>query len=175
MRVVLASVSARGGKSKLGATDVLVEEYLVRLGAGRSSQVRGWLSVEARVFTNEAELLQAAGRGDAKAKSKLQSAKAKSAPVMIWLDSRGKSLSSEKFAEWLGARRDGGVQDVWLAVGPADGWSHATGDAAISSKEDLWLSLGAMTLPHELARVVAAEQLYRAWAILEGHPYHRGH
>ena len=88
------------------------------------------------------------------------------------LDSRGKSLSSEKFAEWIGARRDGGVQEVWLAVGPADGWSHAPEN---SDPNDLWLSLGAMTLPHELARVVVAEQLYRVWAILEGHPYHRGH
>jgi 23S rRNA (pseudouridine1915-N3)-methyltransferase len=174
MRVVLASVSARGGKSKLGATDALVEEYFARLGAGRASQARGWISVEARVFATEAELLQAAGRGDAKAKSKTQGAKAKSAPVMVWLDSGGKSMTSEQFASWLGARRDGGVQEIWMAVGPADGWSRGT-DAQSKDANDLWLSLGAMTLPHELARVVAAEQLYRAWAILEGHPYHKGH
>jgi 23S rRNA (pseudouridine1915-N3)-methyltransferase len=145
---------------------VLVEEYLARL-----AQARGWLSVEARVFGSEAALLHAAGRSEVKA-----AAKAKSKPVMVWLDSRGKSLSSDKFAEWLGARRDGGVQEIWLAIGPADGWTRSAGDAAESKDlNDLWLSLGAMTLPHELARVVAAEQLYRAWAILEGHPYHRGH
>lgn len=170
MRVVLASVSARGGRNKLYALDTLVGEYMSRLSGGRLGR-GSWLETQVRVFASEAALLEAAGRGDATKAG----AKTKSKPVMVWLDSRGKSLSSDKFAEWLGARRDGGVQEVWLAVGPADGWSHAAGDAGISSKEDLWLSLGAMTLPHELARVVVAEQLYRVWAILEGHPYHRGH
>jgi len=158
LRVVLASVSARGGKSKLGATDSLVEEYL-----GRLSQ--GWMIAESRVFATEAALLQAAGRGDGGA------TKAKSKAVVVWLDGRGKRMSSEQFAAWLGGRRDGGVQELWIAVGPADGWTHAMNAIA----EDLQLSLGPMTLAHELARVVAAEQLYRAWAILQGHPYHRGH
>jgi 23S rRNA (pseudouridine1915-N3)-methyltransferase len=172
MRVVLASVSARGGRNKLYALDTLVGEYMSRLSDGRLGRA-SWLETQVRVFATEAALLEAAGRDDAKTKSKPSSGKSKTAPVMVWLDSRGKAMSSEQFAAWLGARRDGGVQEVWLAVGPADGWTGGPEDAKDAS--DLWLSLGAMTLPHELARVVVAEQLYRVWAILEGHPYHRGH
>jgi 23S rRNA (pseudouridine1915-N3)-methyltransferase len=156
MRVVLAAVSSRAGKSKLPGVDAMVEEYLGRLsdGAGR------WLQAESRVFASEAALLTAAG-------SKSQG---KAPAVLALLDSRGRQMSSEEFAAWLGQRRDAGVPQVWLAVGPADGWSAAALAAA-----DLKLSLGAMTLAHELARAVAAEQIYRAWAILERHPYHKGH
>jgi 23S rRNA (pseudouridine1915-N3)-methyltransferase len=57
-----------------------------------------------------------------------------------------------------------------LAIGPADGWS-----AEARQRADLLLSLGRMTLPHQLARVVLAEQVYRAFTILAGHPYHSGH
>lgn len=88
----------------------------------------------------------------------------------VLLDSRGKQLSSEKFAEWLGARRDEGVQHVVFAIGPADGWSDEARKQA-----RLLLSLGTMTLAHSLARLVMAEQIYRAFAILSGHPYHSGH
>lgn len=79
-------------------------------------------------------------------------------------------MSSEAFAKWLGTRRDGGEQHVVVAVGPADGWSEEA-----RKRADLLLSLGPMTLPHALARLVAAEQVYRAFTILAGHPYHCGH
>jgi 23S rRNA (pseudouridine1915-N3)-methyltransferase len=88
----------------------------------------------------------------------------------VLLDSRGRQLSSEKFAEWLGARRDEGVQQIVFAIGPADGWSDEARKQA-----RLLLSLGPMTLAHSLARLVMAEQIYRAFAILSGHPYHSGH
>lgn len=88
----------------------------------------------------------------------------------VLLDSRGKTVSSEAFAKWLGARRDEGTQHVVFAIGPASGWSdEARGRAR------LLLSLGPMTLAHALARVVVAEQIYRAFTILSGHPYHSGH
>jgi 23S rRNA (pseudouridine1915-N3)-methyltransferase len=79
-------------------------------------------------------------------------------------------MTSEAFAGWLGARRDEGTQHLVFAIGPADGWSEATREHA-----QLLLSLGLMTLAHALARLVAAEQLYRAFTILSGHPYHAGH
>jgi 23S rRNA (pseudouridine1915-N3)-methyltransferase len=63
-----------------------------------------------------------------------------------------------------------GTQELVLAIGPADGWS-----ATARSRAQTTLSLGKMTLPHELARVVVAEQLYRAFTILNHHPYHGGH
>jgi 23S rRNA (pseudouridine1915-N3)-methyltransferase len=90
--------------------------------------------------------------------------------IVVLCDSRGRQMSSEAFADWLGLRRDTGAQNVVLAVGPPDGWSDAA-----RKRADLLLSLGAMTLPHALARLVLAEQLYRAFTILAGHPYHCGH
>ena len=89
---------------------------------------------------------------------------------LILLDSRGRSFSSEQFAAWLRRQRDQATQRLVFAIGPADGWSEAA-----RTRAGLLLSLGAMTLPHELAAVVLAEQIYRAFTILEGHPYHLGH
>jgi len=85
-------------------------------------------------------------------------------------DSTGISLSSIEFANILGTLRDAGAQRVLFAIGPASGWS-----AAGLARADRVLSLGKFTLPHELARVVVAEQIYRALTILAGHPYHLGH
>lgn len=90
--------------------------------------------------------------------------------VAVLLDSRGHQMTSEAFAAWLGARRDEGAQHLVFAVGPADGWSEAARRQAA-----LLLSLGPMTLAHALARLVLAEQLYRAFTILSGHPYHGAH
>jgi 23S rRNA (pseudouridine1915-N3)-methyltransferase len=89
---------------------------------------------------------------------------------MLWdCDPRGKVLSSEALAEKLREARDGGVKILSVRIGGPDGLSKG---GAIPS---LRWSFGAMTLPHELAAVVAAEQLYRAWTILGNEPYHLGH
>lgn len=90
--------------------------------------------------------------------------------LLILLDSRGQQMSSESFAAWLGARRDEGAQHIVFAVGPASGWSDAA-----RARARLLLSFGPLTLPHAIARLVMAEQLYRAFTILSGHPYHCGH
>jgi 23S rRNA (pseudouridine1915-N3)-methyltransferase len=90
--------------------------------------------------------------------------------VTALLDSRGRQMTSESFAAWLGERRDAGVQHLVFCVGPADGWSEAARAGA-----QLLLSLGSFTLAHALARLVMAEQIYRASTILSGHPYHSGH
>jgi 23S rRNA (pseudouridine1915-N3)-methyltransferase len=90
--------------------------------------------------------------------------------VAVLLDSRGRQMSSEAFAAWLGTRRDNGTQQIVFAIGPASGWSEEA-----RKRADLLLSLGPMTLAHALARLVMAEQLYRAFTILAGHPYHAGH
>ena len=89
---------------------------------------------------------------------------------LILLDARGRTMSSEELAAWIGRERDTGTQHLHFAIGPADGWSKESRDRA-----DLLLSFGPMTFPHELARVMLAEQLYRAFTILAGHPYHGGH
>jgi 23S rRNA (pseudouridine1915-N3)-methyltransferase len=88
---------------------------------------------------------------------------------LILLDSRGKQLSSEEFAEFLQREQINAVP-LLFAIGGSDGFTAvARGQAAFT------LSMGKMTLPHELARVVLLEQLYRAFTILQNHPYHLGH
>jgi 23S rRNA (pseudouridine1915-N3)-methyltransferase len=88
----------------------------------------------------------------------------------VLLDSRGRQLASTELATWLGTRRDQGTQHLVFAIGPADGWSQET-----RAQAHLLLSFGPITMAHELARLVLAEQLYRACTILVGHPYHSGH
>lgn len=90
--------------------------------------------------------------------------------LIVALDSRGRQLSSEALADWLGHRRDDGCRDLALVIGGADGLAPA-----VIQKADLILSLGAMTWPHLMVRAMLAEQLYRASTILAGHPYHSGH
>jgi 23S rRNA (pseudouridine1915-N3)-methyltransferase len=88
--------------------------------------------------------------------------------VLVAMDPRGVALSSEDLAARLGRLRDEGAS-VAFAIGGADGLAPEVLRAA-----RLTLSLGAMTWPHMLARVMLAEQLFRAQSILSGHPYHRG-
>jgi 23S rRNA (pseudouridine1915-N3)-methyltransferase len=89
---------------------------------------------------------------------------------LVLMDSRGEAFSSERLAVWLSERRDAGQQAIVFGIGPASGWSEQAPRQAQTV-----LSLGPMTLPHELARLVLAEQIYRAFTILSGHPYHTGH
>ena len=84
------------------------------------------------------------------------------------LDERGRELTTAALARWLDARRQDG-RDVAFLIGGADGLAEETRRGAEAT-----LRLSAMTLPHGLARVLLAEQLYRAASILENHPYHRG-
>lgn len=88
--------------------------------------------------------------------------------VLVVLDERGKLISSPEFADLLARWRDGGRQDVAFVIGGADGIAPALRDRA-----DFALSFGKMVWPHMLARVMLAEQIYRAATILSGSPYHR--
>jgi 23S rRNA (pseudouridine1915-N3)-methyltransferase len=86
----------------------------------------------------------------------------------VALDGKGRALASTEFAALLARHSDNGIKTAAFLIGGPDG--H--GSAALSAAH-LKLSLGAFTLPHGLARVVLAEQLYRAATIRAGHPYHR--
>jgi 23S rRNA (pseudouridine1915-N3)-methyltransferase len=88
--------------------------------------------------------------------------------LLIALDERGKTLSSEAFAAKIGQWRDSGRKNLTFVIGGADGL-----DEAIRKRAEMTLSFGQMTMPHQLARVILLEQLYRAATILAGHPYHR--
>jgi 23S rRNA (pseudouridine1915-N3)-methyltransferase len=88
--------------------------------------------------------------------------------LLVALDEGGKNLDSRAFAEQLRKWRDDGAGDLTLAIGGADGHGPA-----LLAKATLRLAFGPMTWPHQLARLMLAEQLYRAVTILSGHPYHR--
>lgn len=94
-------------------------------------------------------------------------AKLRDGERLVLLDERGKTLDTRGFAQRIeNWQMDG--RDVTLAIGGADG--H---DDGLKQQADEKLSLSAMTLPHGLARVLLVEQLYRAWTLSTGHPYHR--
>jgi 23S rRNA (pseudouridine1915-N3)-methyltransferase len=88
------------------------------------------------------------------------------AATVILLDAAGKNHDSNTLAKWLGEQRDRGTREIIFLCGDADGFPDALRERAHQK-----LSLSAMTFSHELARVMLAEQLYRAFAILSGSPY----
>lgn len=88
--------------------------------------------------------------------------------TLVALDERAPSLTSEAFAQMLARRRDAGEKALALVIGGADGLDPAFVAGAAET-----ISFGRMTLPHQIVRILAAEQLYRAMTILSGHPYHR--
>jgi 23S rRNA (pseudouridine1915-N3)-methyltransferase len=142
------------GKTKEPAIASLSEEYLKR--------ICRYAAVEGKPLRDEEALLALCGR-DPRAKS---GAKA----TLVLMDSRGREFTSEQFAEFLGDYQDRNPLPLVFAIGGADGFSETTRTAAQHV-----ISLGKMTLAHELARVVVLEQIYRAFTILKGHPYHSGH
>ncbi|MET0357905.1 MAG: 23S rRNA (pseudouridine(1915)-N(3))-methyltransferase RlmH [Pararhizobium sp.] len=90
------------------------------------------------------------------------------AGLLILLDERGKHLDSPDFANLIGGFRDQGKRDMTIAIGGADGL-----DPELPARADAVICLGRLTWPHQLVRILIAEQLYRAVTILSGHPYHR--
>ena len=139
------------GKTREPAIQSLTAEYLKRISR--------YVTATSHELAAEPALLKLADR-----------ASGRTAPVLVLLDARGRQFTSEEFAELFRDQQDRGTQQLLFAIGPADGFSDEARSAA-----DLTLSFGKMTLAHELARVVLLEQIYRAFTILKGHPYHSGH
>ena len=149
LKVLLFSV--RPSKTRPPDLERTCNDYLARCGPA--------FAAEGRVVKTEAAVLSAVTE------------ERRRGATAFWIaDPGGQVLTTEQFTERIRAARDGGLRHLVLAIGPANGWSAAARDAA-----DMRLSLGAMTLPHELAALVLAEQVYRASTILQGHPYHLGH
>lgn len=142
-------------------------EDLARMYLGRAAPLLpgggGKASLESPLFRSEEALWEAVERE-----------RMRTAPLVVLLDERGKEMDSEELAAWLGRQQDSGRQLLVFAVGPAEGWSRQPPAAGSQGPEAMRLSLGPMTMAHELARVVLCEQLYRALTILKGHPYHKG-
>jgi 23S rRNA (pseudouridine1915-N3)-methyltransferase len=160
MRLLIAAV----GKLKQGPERDLFAHYLGRAeAAGRKLH----LSPLGLVELAESKAATAGARMQAEAEALL--GKIPASHKRICLDPGGKAMSSEAFARLLATYRDAGVEGVAFLIGGADGLGKDALDKAAQT-----ISLGPMTLPHGLARIVLAEQLYRAATILQGHPYHRG-
>jgi 23S rRNA (pseudouridine1915-N3)-methyltransferase len=138
------------GKTKEQSIQTLTDEYLKRL--------RRYADVDGSALKDETALLKLCAR------------EARPRYSLVLLDGKGKQFSSEEFARWLGEHQDRQSMPLLFAVGAADGFSDEARHAA-----QLVLSLGKMTVAHELARIVLLEQLYRAFTILKRHPYHLGH
>jgi 23S rRNA (pseudouridine1915-N3)-methyltransferase len=151
MKITLTSIAPRRSRTKTEATDRLLADYIERSAR--------YVPCDSQLFDSELALLDWLDRTPGRAPA-----------YAIFLDSRGKQFSSDEFAHRLGTLRDASTQRLVLAIGPADGWSPAA-----TQRANLLFSLGRITLPHQLVRVVLAEQLYRALTILAGHPYHSGH
>lgn len=160
MRLIIAAV----GRLKDGAERELLERYRDRFGV--MAKRLGFAPV---VWHELAE-----GRAATPAKRQAEEGAAllklaRDADAIIVLDERGKGLTSQAFAQLLAKARDDGAGTAAILVGGPDGLSPEVRAAAQAK-----VSFGAITLPHGLARIVLAEQLYRAATILAGHPYHRG-
>jgi 23S rRNA (pseudouridine1915-N3)-methyltransferase len=151
LRLLIAAV----GRVKSGPLADLQSEYLKRLGPSISikevEERRASSAIERKV--READLLLAA---------------VPDAALLVALDERGKALTSAAFAEHLQRWRTEGLKCLAFVIGGADGLPQPAVQRA-----QFTLSLGAMTWPHLLARILLLEQLYRAQQILAGHPYHR--
>lgn len=159
MRIAIAAV----GRMKAGPERELVARYLDRATAsGKPLALTGFDVAE----TTESRAGSAAARKSEEAKA-LRALLPEG--ILVTLDERGKSLTSDAFARQLSRWRDDGRPAVGFVIGGADGI-----DADFVQTADLSISFSPMVWPHQLVRIMLAEQLYRATTILAGHPYHRG-
>jgi 23S rRNA (pseudouridine1915-N3)-methyltransferase len=160
MRLLIAAV----GRLKAGPERELLDRYIERANAaGRAVSLA---PLEVSEITESQERRPADRMAD---EARMLEAALPKGSKRILLDSGGKALGSEDFASRLAAMRDQGAQTVVFLIGGADGL-----DAKLKSEAELTISYGAATFPHQIVRILLAEQIYRAITILSGHPYHRG-
>jgi 23S rRNA (pseudouridine1915-N3)-methyltransferase len=149
---------------RLAAIERFVKIRLIMLGKTRRDEIRALLDdyvARIRHFTEieVSELREASPAA-------LKKLKIEASAALVLLDVAGKQFTSQQFARWLGDLRDRGIRDVIFLCGDAEGFP-----AGLRASANQKISLSILTMPHEFARVVLAEQIYRAFAILAGHPY----
>jgi 23S rRNA (pseudouridine1915-N3)-methyltransferase len=133
------------GKTRREESRTLVEDYLGRIGH------------YAEIVVNESRVAGPAS---------IRKWKREPGRTVVLLDAAGKQFTSQQFARWLGDLRDRGTRELVFLCGDAEGFPE---DLRASASQKI--SLSPLTMPHEFARVVLVEQIYRAFAILAGHPY----
>jgi 23S rRNA (pseudouridine1915-N3)-methyltransferase len=159
MRIGIVAV----GRMKQGPERDLVARYLDRaVASGKALGLTNFAVGE----LNESRAGSAVSRKTEEAKA--ITAQLPAAGLVVALDERGKTLGSDDFAHRIARWRDDGKQSLSFVIGGADGL-----DPAFVKSADLALSFSPLTWPHQLVRIMLAEQLYRATTILSGHPYHR--
>ena len=137
---------------------------LIMLGKTRRAEMRALFDDYASRIRHYAEI-EVNELRDASATA-FRKLKLEPSATVVLLDAAGKQFTSEEFARWLGDLRDRGTREAAFLCGDAEGFPPELRAAAKQK-----LSLSTLTMPHEFARVVLAEQIYRAFAILAGHPY----
>ncbi|MGO9004467.1 MAG: 23S rRNA (pseudouridine(1915)-N(3))-methyltransferase RlmH [Beijerinckiaceae bacterium] len=159
MRLVFICV----GRTKAGPERELAARYLDRaVAAGRSL---GFTGLDLREV-DESRARRPEARKAEEAKT-IRAALGAATPFLVF-DEAGEILTSEAFARRLAGTRDCGTPAFGLVVGGPDGL-----DTSLRSSAEFALAFGRLTWPHQLVRIMAAEQIYRAMTILAGHPYHR--
>lgn len=159
MRIAVAAV----GRMKAGPEREMVSRYLDRaVAGGKPLALTGFEVIELA----ESRISSPSGRKADEAKA-LRGALPDG--IVVALDERGKSIGSEALATQIGRWRDDGRPAASFVIGGADGL-----DPDFVRTADLVLSFSPLTWPHQLVRIMLAEQLYRTTTILSGHPYHRG-
>jgi 23S rRNA (pseudouridine1915-N3)-methyltransferase len=151
------------GRMKAGPMAELVEIY-----ANRTRQTGQQAGITALNIMDFAESRKPVAQARCAEEAQGLLAACPAGAVIIALDERGKSISSSQFADLISKQLDQGVQDVAFVIGGPDGHAPALRDIA-----QYTISLGKMTWPHMLARVLLSEQIYRVVTILVNHPYHR--
>lgn len=157
MRLIVVAV----GRAKAGPETELAARYQER--AAKAGKALGFRAVETLTLDESRAADAAIRKGEEAA-----AIRRVRAGRLVLLDERGRSLGSADFATLLGRWKDAGDEATTLVVGGPDGL-----DPALRAEADLVLCFGALTWPHQLVRIMALEQLYRAVTILSGHPYHR--
>lgn len=159
MRIAVHAV----GRLKNGPERELADRYLDRF-----AKVGPQVGLEFGGVTETAESRSRSAIERKREEAAALAARVGQGTAVILLDERGKQLTSEQFAALLASMRDAGRRELVIAIGGADG--H---DRAMHGSAEAVVGLGAMTWPHQMVRILLAEQLYRAVTILSGHPYHR--
>jgi 23S rRNA (pseudouridine1915-N3)-methyltransferase len=150
------------GRLKAGPEREIYARYAARIAALRRIGLEGLDLKE----VDESKAKSPAERMAREAEETLALLPADSALVVF--DERGEAADSAAFAAFIGRERDAGRKAMWFAIGGSEGL-----DRSVRARATAVFSFGAMTLPHQLVRILAAEQIYRAMTILSGHPYHR--